>query len=380
MNQSEAPFARRALKRVVEAKTGQHEFSVVTYNILADYCIQQTQMKRDCYSYCPNAYLLRAQGKSSHRHKLFMAELQWLDSDIICLQEVDTPYFSEILKEELSELRYEGLFAQKCMGTPEGVAVFFKQAKFHLEETKTVHLNDLVACTFKQTVLPKDKQVVLLAALRHKISNNLLVVGTTHIQWEKLLKTVSQVCQITMVTNALGNMVKSLESQGEQVAHILCGDFNIEPQFPAYKLLKDGKLTDKELSRLYGVDYITWSPDIEAPSQLLPDQASLLDRTKAEICNPLGNLQSAYKSILGAEPQCTNHEGPGHVWTLDYIWFDSINLEATAALETVTPAVITPYTGLPNEFFPSDHLSLKAYFKFAANKNLDSQEELEEGA
>lgn len=57
-----------------------------------------------------------------------------------------------------------------------------------------------------------------------------------------------------------------------------------------------------------------------------------------------------------------------------------MNLEATAALKTVTPSVITPYTGLPNEFFPSDHLSLKANFKFATNKNLDSQEELEEGA
>lgn len=69
------------------------------------------------------------------------------------------------------------------------------------------------------------------------------------------------------------------------------------------------------------------------------------------------------------------------MWTLDYIWFDSLNLEATAALETVTPSVITPYTGLPNEFFPSDHLSLKAYFKFATNKNQNSdQDELEEGA
>lgn len=63
------------------------------------------------------------------------------------------------------------------MGIPEGVAVFFKKDKFHLEETKTFHLNDLVTCTFKQTVLPKAKEVVLLAALRHKISNNLLVVG-----------------------------------------------------------------------------------------------------------------------------------------------------------------------------------------------------------
>lgn len=32
--------------------------------------------------------------------------------------------------------------------------------------------------------------------------------------------------------------------------------------------------------------------------QLLPDQATLLNRTKAEICNPLENLQSAYKTIL----------------------------------------------------------------------------------
>lgn len=32
--------------------------------------------------------------------------------------------------------------------------------------------------------------------------------------------------------------------------------------------------------------------------QLLPDQASLLNRIKAQICNPLKNLQSAYKSVL----------------------------------------------------------------------------------
>lgn len=68
------------------------------------------------------------------------------------------------------------------------------------------------------------------------------------------------------------------------------------------------------------------------------------------------------------------------MWTLDYIWFDSLNLKATAALETVTPSVITPYTGLPNEFFPSDHLSLKAYFKFAANNKLNYDDELQQGA
>lgn len=162
-------------------------------------------------------------------------------------------------------------------------------------------------------------------------------------------------------------MVTSYKSRGEHVSHILCGDFNIEPQFPAYQLLKEGRLNDKDMKTLKGVDYVKFSPDIEQPSQLLADQMSLLNKTKAHFHHPLKNLQSAYKTVLGAEPQCTNHEGPGCIWTLDYIWFDSANLKATAALETVSKAAIAPYTGLPNQFFPSDHLSLKAHFKFASH-------------
>jgi len=53
-----------------------------------------------------------------------------------------------------------------------------------------------------------------------------------------------------------------------------------------------------------------------------------------------------------------------------------MNLEATAALETVSPAMIAPYTGLPNECFSSDHLSLKACFKFTTDRNVISQDEL----
>lgn len=95
----------------------------------------------------------------------------------MCLQEVDTPYFNEILKEELSELGYEGLFAECCMGIPEGAALFFKQDKFQLRETKSFHFNDLALHCFKQTQLPPICEVVLLAALRHKLSNAVLAVG-----------------------------------------------------------------------------------------------------------------------------------------------------------------------------------------------------------
>ena len=77
MNNLEAPFARRTMRRVDEATTEEHEFSVVTYNILADHWIQQKSGTKGRYSYCPNDYkMLRAQGKTSHRHTLFMTEVK----------------------------------------------------------------------------------------------------------------------------------------------------------------------------------------------------------------------------------------------------------------------------------------------------------------
>ena len=72
---------------------------------------------------------------------------------------------------------YDGHFAERFMGEPEGVALFYNRDKFHLEETKSFHLNDLVAHSFKQTEIPKFAEVVLLTSLRHQTSNNLLVVG-----------------------------------------------------------------------------------------------------------------------------------------------------------------------------------------------------------
>ena len=92
--------------------------------------------------------------------------------------------------------------------------------------------------------------------------------GTTHIIWADLLQTVSQVREISFAANALADLVSSYESRGGHVSHILCGDFNIEPHFPAYQLLKEGRLSEKEMEALKSVEYIRWAPDIEQPSQV----------------------------------------------------------------------------------------------------------------
>ena len=92
--------------------------------------------------------------------------------------------------------------------------------------------------------------------------------GTTHIIWADLLQTVSQIREISFAANALADLVASYESRGGQVSHILCGDFNIEPHFPAYQLLKEGRLSEKEMEALKSVEYIRWAADIEQPSQV----------------------------------------------------------------------------------------------------------------
>ena len=90
---------------------------------------------------------------------------------------MDTPYFKEVLADDMSRMGYQGLAPNCIPAPPESVAMFLRRDKFELEETKTYKVADLAARTFKQGEFPNCTEVVLLAALRHKISDNLLVIG-----------------------------------------------------------------------------------------------------------------------------------------------------------------------------------------------------------
>ena len=86
--------------------------------------------------------------------------------------------------------------------------------------------------------------------------------------WKDLLEPVSQVCEIAFVTQAVSDMLTSLRSRAMHVAFILCGDFNIDPHYPAYHLLKDEQLSEEQFSILHTVDYLRFPEDIEKPHQV----------------------------------------------------------------------------------------------------------------
>ncbi|CAH3163686.1 unnamed protein product [Porites evermanni] len=261
------------------------DISLVTYNILADFYLQPARTKGN-YKRCPKEYAARHQDKDCLRHKLLFTEFQWLDADIVCLQEVDPPYFNDILKGEMSLLGYQGLFAQKdkSTGRLEGIALFYKHEKFDLQEARKMIINEIADEIMPQAECREFGEVVILATLRDKITKTLLVIGNTHILWGDLLKPVTQACEIALVTQALRDKVASLKLQGESVAYILCGDFNIDPPYPAYELLNRGKLDEEHFSKLQTVDYLKFPKDFIKPQQVQLPQV-LTFQNSALLCD-----------------------------------------------------------------------------------------------
>ena len=65
------------------------------------------------------------------------------------------------------------------------------------------------------------------------------------------------------------------------MAYVLCGDFNIEPHYPAYELLNEGKLNDDEFSKLQTVDYLGFPAVAERPKQVFNKLELKFEKCKA---------------------------------------------------------------------------------------------------
>ena len=104
------------------------------------------------------------------------------------------------------------------------------------------------------------------------------------------MKPVTQACEIVLVTQALRDKVASLKLQGESVAYILCGDFNIDPPYPAYELLNRGKLDEEHFSKLQTVDYLKFPKDFIKPQQVQLLQV-LTFKNSALLCDHVRQIE-----------------------------------------------------------------------------------------
>ena len=94
-----------------------------------------------------------------------------------------------------------------------------------------------------------------------------VISGNVHVLLDWYGHTIRQLLECCLATKILNNFVESLAplNNGLVVPHILCGDFNIQPNFPAYRVISTKTLTDDDCKALENFDYLKLSSDAMWP-------------------------------------------------------------------------------------------------------------------
>jgi CCR4-NOT transcription complex subunit 6 len=332
---------------------GTIKFRVLSYNVLAElYATKQA------YPYC-DAWSL----SWPFRRAMIMQEIEEMQGDIVCLQEVQMDHFELHLSPFMHELGFDGLFKCKSResmgqyGKVDGCATFWKLAKFSMTENYTIEFNDLARQSIAEMRLEgqeerkymnrllKDNvaQVVVLEVIpKHGVRpprqlSHLCIVNT-HL-YSNVTRPDVKLWQSMMLTNELQQFAIQRD-----LALIICGDFNSEPESAVHELLTEGSLQRHH-------------PELDEEddgARILPEQS--------EIYHNL-DLASAMQvaSPHGQEPLYTNYTRD---WkgTLDYIMFSPmrIRLMSVAAIPSPQELEAESGEGLPSAVYPSDHLMLCA--------------------
>lgn len=331
---------------------------VLTYNILAE--IFAT---RQVYPYCDIWSL-----SWPYRRHLLLQEIEEAQADIICLQEVQTDYFETDILPALSALGYEGIFKQKTResmgsyGKVDGCATFWRISKLTMVENYAIEFNDCA----RQQASQQGQDDAEVSRLIHRLSkdnvaqilvldtsgrgnrtrggqhnNSLLCVVNTHLYSNPKLSDVKLWQTLTLMQE-----VESFIAHRE-LATVVCGDFNSEPDSAVYQLLSRGVVEPNDTDAMSLVH-----------SWLVADPDQIAHNIE---------LVSAMVAATGSEPHFTNYT-VGFKGTLDYLWFTPARLRVLAV--TALPEeeeIRTSGEALPSAERPSDHLMLCSDFSLVAS-------------
>ncbi|XP_062578492.1 uncharacterized protein LOC134240412 [Saccostrea cucullata] len=136
--------------------------------------------------------------------------------------------------------------------------------------------------------------------------------------------------------------------------HIICGDFNSEVTSPGYQLCTEGYLSDACIQQLQSLENLQFQDG---------SKSSLINTLWRAFQHTSSSMKSAYKAAQGREPRLTSFQKLMRA-AVDYIFFSSNCLDNVGVLEVAPEEAITQTGGIPDQIFPSDHVSIKATFSF----------------
>lgn len=213
-------------------------FTVLSYNILADYLAVDHQRK--LYFHIPQ-YILYWEW----RKRSILSELGWWSADILCLQEVDR--FQE-LEAELKLRGYNGIWKRRTGDPVDGCAIFWHASRFKLVheefiEFKKFGLRDNVAqiCVFESLGQQNKSSPAPSASPGH---SNKVVICNTHVLFNPRRGEI-KLGQVRVLLDKAAGVSKLWDN----APIVICGDFNSTPKSPLYNYISEERLDLSEVPR-----------------------------------------------------------------------------------------------------------------------------------
>lgn len=227
-----------------------HQFRVVTYNILADLYADSDYSRSTLFPYCP-PYALAI----DYRKQLFMKEILGYNGDIICLQEVDSKIFDLDLVPFLRMSDYVGTFKPKGIAA-EGLATFFNSNKFSLIRNYGLNIGENIPTldifrdlwikiqNSEQLVkrITERSTAVQVTAIKAIESNKIVIIANTHLYFHpdadhiRLLQIGFCMKYVEFVYHQIK---QELNVEGNDISIVFCGDFNSIPECGIFKLMTE---------------------------------------------------------------------------------------------------------------------------------------------
>ncbi|KAM8945418.1 protein angel homolog 2 [Pelodytes ibericus] len=395
-------YVERSIAQTDRSRSPENfDFTVLSYNILSQELLEDNS---HLYSHCRRPVLFW-----SYRLPNILKELEMMNADILCLQEVQEDHYKAQIKPWLEALGYHCEYKSRTGRKPDGCAICFKSSKFALTLAKPVEY-------YRQNVSLLDRDnigLILLLRPKSKRDAPAICVANTHLLYNpkrgdiKLAQLAILLAEITGVTPPDDQRLCPI---------VLCGDFNSVPGSPLYQFIKEGMLNYAGLTigKVSGQEqYPTgrrilpiplWPESLGISQNCVYETKPTLEKTdeipeKADeetlvpvsltelipIIRAESSLQhhfhlSSVYSHYGPEtgiPEVTTCHSKTAV-TVDYIFYSSAKddifiqpgnyvpcsgLKLLGRLALLSEQDLWSVNGLPNESNSSDHLSLLAKFR-----------------
>ncbi|CCD26426.1 CCR4-NOT core exoribonuclease subunit CCR4 NDAI_0H02520 [Naumovozyma dairenensis CBS 421] len=325
-------------------------FTILSYNTLC-----QHYATPKMYRYTPSWAL-----SWDYRREKLKEQILSYQSDILCLQEVESKTFEEFWGPLLEKYDYQGVFhiktRAKTMQTKEskkvdGCCIFFKKSKFKLLAKEAMDFSGtwMKHKKFQRTedylnrAMNKDN-VALYMKLQSITSGETVWVVTTHLHWDPKFNDV-KTFQVGILLDHMETLLKE-ENPKQDVKKanvVICGDLNSYLDSAVYELFTTGRVVNHQDNKGRDFGYMT----------------------QKHFAHNL-SLKSSYNCI--GELPFTNFT-PSFTDVIDYIWFSTQSLRVRGLLGEVDPDYAAKFVGFPNDKFPSDHIPLLARFEFVKSSS-----------